>query len=365
VTHRPIRTLEVTGSPGAIGHAHGLAFAEEIRAYADERVHLVCSGLWSGGPMERGDVLEIAAECLPAHRAFSEPLHEELLALAEAAALTPAEAVVVGGFTDFVDTVRASVGGPHPATVFEDDCTAVIVPDRRASGVGLLGQTWDMHDSATEHVILLRLAPEHAPAALVFTTVGCVGQIGMNSAGVCVGINNLTAADGRTAVTWPTVVRGMLTCESADDALAVLLGADLAGGHNYLIFDSSGTGYNVEAMPSERAVTELGDEALVHTNHTIAPAASAHEAERPEELVANSRRRLETAARLLDTDVVTVPDLMELTREPDAICQRAHDPFRIESSGAAIMRPGTGEFWACWGRPEDNEYQHFSLEGVT
>ena len=72
----------------------------------------------------------------------------------------------------------------HPASVTEDDCTAFVVPDTRADGAGMVGQTWDMHDTATDHVVLARLRPDDGPDALVFTTVGCLGQIGMNEAGV-------------------------------------------------------------------------------------------------------------------------------------------------------------------------------------
>ena len=54
-----------------------------------------------------------------------------------------------------------------------------------------------MHDSATPHVILLRSRPADAPDFLCFTTVGCVGMIGLNEAGVAVGINNLLGADGQ------------------------------------------------------------------------------------------------------------------------------------------------------------------------
>ena len=115
-----------------------------------------------------------------------------------------------------------------------------------------------MHDTATDHVVLARLRPDDGPDALVFTTVGCLGQIGMNSAGVSVGINNLTGNDGRFGVTWPTVVREMLAQPTAADALDVLLRADLAGAHNYLILDAGGRGYNVEAMPSARPVRGSG-----------------------------------------------------------------------------------------------------------
>ena len=145
-------------------------------------------------------------------------------------------------------------------------------------------QTWDMHDSATEHVLLLRLAPDDAPNAMVFTTTGCLGQLGMNAEGVCVGINNLTSVDGTLGVTWPTVVRAMLRSSTAEEALAILLGVNLAGAQ---------------------------------------------------------------------------------TRDPTAICQLATPPYHVESSGGVIMRPSTGDFWACWGPPIDNDYQAFRMRHNT
>ena len=357
----PIRTVEAAGSPEAIGHAHGSAHAAEIQQYASERLALVTSGLWSGGPLSDEEVRAIADSMLPAHATFDADLHTEMMAMAEAAGITPADAIIAGGFTDFVDTVRAVVGGPTPVTVQEDDCTAVIVPDSRANGAGVFGQTWDMHDTATDHVILLRVAPNDAPAATVFTTTGCLGQIGMNSEGVCVGINNLVCLDGQRGVTWPTVVRAMLKTSNADEALDVLKSASLAGAHNFLIFDRHGAGYNVEAMPTVLDAQPLQAEPLVHTNHTLAASTTEVQAPKDAGLLASSDIRLKTAEDLLLEGTIDAERVMQLTREPDAICQRAEDPYHIESSGAAVMRPSTGDFWACWGRPEDNEYEHFSV----
>ncbi len=343
---------------------HGRAYADEIRHYADERIALVESGLWSGGPLDRADVLDLAASTLPAHERHSAELHAELCGIATGAGLTPAEAVVVGGFTDFVDTVRAAVGGAHPPTVLEDDCTAVIVPDQRADGgAGFYAQTWDMHDTATDHVLLLRLVPDDGPPALVFTTTGCLGQIGMNAEGVCVGINNLTTTDGRPGVTWPSVVREVLTTSSAKDGLVAIERADLAGAHNFCVFDREGEGYNIEAMPSVRPVTELADEALTHTNHTLDGDAGLVEGERPPELQAGSVRRLDTARGLVDRDGITAEDLMELTREAGSICQVPREPYFVETSGATVMRPKTLDFWATWGPPSHNGFQHVPFPG--
>lgn len=357
----PIRVLDVSGSPEAIGHAHGSAYADEIRVYTADRVALVASGSWSGGPIDPADVLDIAESMLPAHESFDADLYAEMVSMAEAAGITPAEAVVVGGFTDFVDTVRAVVGGIAPVSVVEDDCTATIVPDGRAGGSGFLAQTWDMHDTATDHVLLLRLQPDDAPSALVFTTTGCLGQIGMNSEGVAVGINNLTGLDGTRGVAWTSVVRAMLKTATADEALRVLLDADLAGAHNFLIFDAHGAGYNVEAMPSARPVETLAHDPIVHTNHAIDPVAMAVHAEKHPIQLDSSTRRLEHARELLADGVIDADRLMAMTRDEDAICQVSIEPFHVESSGAAVMRPRTREFWACWGRPAENEYQRISL----
>ena len=357
-----IRVLDVSGSPTQIGSRHGEAYAEEIRKYANERVDLVTSGLWSGGPLTRADVLEVAESMIGAHELFDPALFEEMTAMAEAAGISVPEAIIVGGFTDFVDTVRAVVGGPMPTEVIEDDCTAMIIPDGRASGHGILGQTWDMHDSATEHVILLRTRPDDAPAALIFTTTGCLGQIGMNELGVSVGINNLVGTDGTRGVTWPSVVRAMLKTETAAEAKDLLLGADLAGAHNFLIFDRHGEGYNVEAMPSTRPIIQLQEDPIVHTNHTVLPEATAVQADKAPGLMDSSSSRFDTATALLADGEIDVDRVMQVTRDPDAICQTAVDPHHIESSGAAVMRPATGDFWACWGRPIENEFEKISWE---
>jgi isopenicillin-N N-acyltransferase-like protein len=274
---------------------------------------------------------------LPAHRSFDLDLYEEMEAMARAAGISPAEAVIVGGFTDFVDVLRA--GGATGLTE-EDDCTAVVVPDELAGGAGFLAQTWDMHDSATEHVTLIRVAPPSGPGALVFSTVGCLGQIGMNQAGIAVGINNLTATNGQIGVTWPFVVRKAL--------------------------DESGTGYNIEAMPGYRAMTRMEREPLVHTNHCLDTEARLLEAPRPGDLMKSSVDRLATATELLAKwaatgDALTVQHMIDLTREPEVICRRSTPPYHNESSGAAVMRPGTGEFWACWGVPADNQFEAFKV----
>ncbi|HJU52617.1 MAG TPA: C45 family peptidase [Acidimicrobiia bacterium] len=356
---RPIRLLELDGDAEHRGGVHGAAFHSEIRRYTQERVRLASNGSWAGRPATAEDAIALATETLDAHRRYDPDLYEEMEAMARAGGISAPEAVIVGGFTDFVDIVRAAGSSSVPE---EDDCTAVIVPDDLADGAGWLAQTWDMHDSATEHVVMLQIETPGAPAALVYSTVGCLGQIGMNEAGIAVGINNLTAANGRVGVTWPFVVRKALRQSSLDEALACVLEADLAGGHNYLLLDDTGNGFNVEAMPGYRAVTKLEGAPLVHTNHCLDPEARMYEATRPRDLQASSEARLETATRFLGAiSSVGEADLMALTREPGAVCRRSEAPYHTESSGAVLMQPRTGRVLACWGIPADNEFEEFKV----
>lgn len=362
-----IRVLKLSGSPYEMGFQHGSACRDAIHHFAEERVRLSGDPLWTGRTLPRREVLALAERCLDEHRRYAPELVDELRGMADATGLTVAELVVVNGFTDFIDTVYNmgyDAGTPVQPTapVGADNCTAFLVPDRLAEGSkGFFGQTWDMHDSATPHVVLLRGEPENAPAFLAFSTVGCVGMIGMNDAGVAVGINNLLGTDGQVGVTWPFVIRKMLTQTDAPGALSALTSAKLAGAHNYLIMDAAGRGYNVEAHATTRHVTELGGEALIHTNHCLFDATRAVERTRDPHSQASSEARLTRAEALLARARVTAEDLQALTRDEEAVCVRSTPPKHVETCGAAIMRPATGDFWAVWGLPAENAYEHFTV----
>jgi len=362
---KQIRILKSGGTPYDIGYKHGSTYRELIRAFARDRVELVSSGVWTGGKVvPRAEVLEIAAACIDAHGEYSPELFEELRGLADAADLSLSEMIIVGGFTDFIDVIYNihHQWGEKLTSLPIDDCTAFLVPDSHAEGAGgFFGQTWDMHDTATQYVIMLQVEPDNAPNALVFTTTGCVGQIGMNEHGIAVGINNLMGADGQTGVTWPFVVRKVLLQENIEDALKCITEANLAGAHNYLLFDKHGNGYNIEAMSSMTHVEKLEEHSIVHTNHCLIPETRALSQERPKASQESSEMRLSRAYDLLKNPAVTANDLMALTADEPTICVSASPPLHVESCGAAIMRPSTGEMWAVWGKPSENSYERFTI----
>lgn len=381
-----LRVLPLAGSPYEMGYAHGSAYAADIQKLTEERMRLATMPFWTGG---RGASLEevVAAgkACLTAHEEYSPVLMDEMRGMAEATSLGLNELVIMNGFTDFIDTIAAlpptgaaqnglNIHGAATAeSIDAGGCTAFLVaPGASANGQPWIGQTWDMHASATPHVILLDMTPDDAPALLAFTITGCVGMIGINEHGVAVGINNLQASDGRPGVHWPYVVREMLAQRTVDAALHELQRAPLSGAHNYVLMgystDGDLRGYNIEAGSTYKAITPLASEpsgVFVHTNHCLAPEMAAVERVKKAMALESTTTRYSQASRILATDqgMVTLDSLMAMTRHEEpgtfSICAHTRPDYDVETSGAAIMSPATRELWAAWGAPNVNPYEHF------
>ncbi|RJS93072.1 C45 family peptidase [Salinisphaera sp. Q1T1-3] len=357
--------LQIGGTPAAMGRTHGSAYRDDIARFAAERVAAAGDARWIGTDVSRADVLALAEACLPAHHDYAPALFTELAALAEAAGLSTAEALIVSGFTDFLDTAHAVFGaGAAPASPTADQCTAMMVPPQRsATGGPLFAQTWDMHESATAHVVMLDGRPDDAPRFKLFTSRGCLGMIGMNEAGITVGINNLSGADGRHGVTWNFVVREVLAGTTFAAARRALDRAPLAGAHNYLLMAPSGEGINVEATATTRVVTTLTDTPIVHTNHCMAEATRRHERQRLAASQRSSSRRLARAQSLLaDSPSITIDTLAAITRDTNDICYPPTPLYGMTTCGAVLADPTARRLWALRGRPSEQRYHGFDVD---
>ena len=341
--------VKLNGTHFDVGYQHGEQFAEAIQMFAEQRIGLCMDQSHTGHSLPRERVLALAEACVMEHEQYAPDLMDELRGMAQATGLSLAELVIVNGYTDMIDTVYA-----------DEDCTAFMIPNHLSrDGHGFYGQTWDMNVDAIPYVVLLHGEVPDKPAFLTFTVMGCVGMIGMNEAGIAVGINNLSARDGQIGVTWPFVVRRILEQTTLEDALACITEAKLAGAHHYMLLDSSGAGYSVEAMPTAYHIQPLADDSLIHTNHCLYAPTQHVERERPPE--STSLIRLEQATTLLQQGAVDVQALMTLTRAEHVAATHPKPPFNVASCGAAIMQPGTGKFWAVQGLPTENAYQLFRI----
>ncbi len=355
-----IRTLSIGGDPYSMGHKHGQAYADDIGRLTEHRMSLCSSHDWAHAGAHRSVIFELAQRLMPYHHRFDEALCAELEGISDGSGVPMPELMVMNGFTDFVDVLHQHIvddpGG----------CTAVLTaPNQSPTGHGYLAETWDMHTGATPFVLMLDAHPDGQPAFSTFTLNGCVGMIGMNELGIAVGINNLYTKEGKRGVTWPFVVRKMLAQQTLGEAMKVLDDADLAGAHNYLVMGPDGHGFNVEAAPGIRAATPLTTTYL-HTNHCFDAEMIHIERPRTPQARQSTVTRLDQAHEFINANAgqITPDVLMDFTRirkdEGFSICQSPVEGYDVETSGAVIMSPHTGEMWALWGRPSENEFERFT-----
>jgi hypothetical protein len=154
--------------------------------------------------------------------------------------------------------------------------------------------------------------------------------------------------------------------DNLEDALACICDAPLMGGHNYLLMDGEGRGYNVEAMATKQIITPLEAGALAHANACLHPDTQAVQRPLSDELIEDSHARVNRArGHLQQKSDLTVHDMIALQRNRDdggySVCSMAEAPFFSETCAAVVMKPATRELWACWGLPNQGEYEHFQL----
>jgi isopenicillin-N N-acyltransferase-like protein len=221
-----MRIVRLPASASAFerGVQHGRAWAEPIAEIARIRMRLVRE---QAGFRSDDEVLRVAKRHLPKLAAYDEALSQELLGIAKGAGLDAAAIVVLNHYTDLKDLHAGAI---------DEDCSAITAGTREGA---LLGQTWDMHGSASPYVSMLHVPPlGDRPEAWLLSIVGCLGMAGMNAHGVGITINNLRSNDARVGLVWPALVRRVLAERTAEAAARVVETAPLGSGHHYLVADA-------------------------------------------------------------------------------------------------------------------------------
>jgi isopenicillin-N N-acyltransferase-like protein len=352
-----LRTLTLTGlDPAAHGEQHGEAFRDDIQAAFELRLRLT---LERTDLETRDNVLELARHHLEPLRAFDADLYAELCGIARGAGLSPEAVVVLNHYTDLRDLglkdLRRLRGDP-------DGCSAWFVDDGEPAGERFLGQTWDMHGSATPYALLLTV-PHARGTQVFFTITGCLGMTGMSSWGTALTINNLNSTDATVGVVWPAMVRRCVKQPTAREALHVAMSGPIGSGRHYIFADeheayaieTSGTVKKQVWSHTHRTSTEheAKPASWFHTNHCLDASVAAHNrvlpnsttVQRYEALKAReqSGRRPRTPRALYDAFAdVSLP------------WDRAR-PDEVATCGALVMDIRRRQALACIGLPAEHE----------
>ena len=352
-----LRTLTLTGlDPARHGEQHGEAFRDDIRAAFELRLRLTIE---KTDLQTRENVLELARHHLEPLRAFDADLHAELCGIARGAGLLPEEVVVLNHYTDLRDLGLKDLSRLRGDT---DGCSAWFVDDGKAGGERFLGQTWDMHGSATPYALLLTV-PHARGTQVFFTITGCLGMTGLSSWGTALTINNLNSTDATVGVVWPAMVRRCVKQPTAREALQVAMKGPIGSGRHYIFADDH-EAYAIETSGTRKK--QVWSHTLwTSTEHTAKAASWYHTNHCLDASIAEQSRVLPTSTTLQRFAALEARERSgRRPQTPNALYDAFADvslpwdatkPDDVATCGAFVMDIRRRRALACIGLPAEHE----------
>jgi len=350
--------LKISGNPYERGASHGRARSACIRAHLNSwRAALGEAGI--GEPESYVSEFLRKTDFLPAIREHVPHLLLEVEGIA-AGAEADFDQVLALQFMDEEWAFRA-----RRFATDREKCSSAAFAG--ADGSTLIGQNMDLPGYTEGHQLLLQIDGfEDTPAALVFSTAGMIGLMGVNAAGIGVCVNSLPqlpCAD--TGVPVAFVLRKLLETRSLAEAAALVCVLPHATNQHYLIaepgavrsFEASAAGVT-EYMPPNRS-------RVLHTNHPLATSCREENTYRE-----NSEARLGSLLNRLTLREVALEDLKAALSAFDhplhPVC-RLHDAasgLKSFTTGSMVSRLSprseTIESWVSAG-PPSRGYEKFLL----
>jgi len=361
-SHPDIPVLDLSGTPGQIGAAHGEAQRQRIREHVDRFL----------GNLLGNAVLTLNEETLWArwagqvaiNQAQAPALVEEMHGIARGAALPFERIFLLNSLLDLNSFRYQPMADNFPG------CSTFAVTAEAGTGKTLIGQTYDMAEFHQDYLLLMRLRPPAGPRQLVFSFAGIVGAAGLNEAGLAVNINYLSPTDVGLGRLHSVVVRQILGSTQLADALTHPVVPPRAGGAHFLVADQDGDIVSIETTARRHHVFHPEGNALGHTNHYLSPWLKEHEYIRSGSIGSSIARH--TALRRYfqqHGERLTVDSLMELTRNhtsyPRSICAHggAHEAMgaRGRTVSAIVQVPVDRQMYITQGCACENEYHPVAL----
>jgi len=364
-----LRAVELAGTPREMGRQFGEALRDQTRQFTEERLgRCIEAAAEAGLPVQRPLVLDVCGRMLEAHRRYDEAVWEEMEGIAEGAGISPELLMICNGLTDVQDAVLAAAGAEWARAGAGDTggCTSWMAAEEATeAGKTLMGQTWDMHASAVDYIVVVKRKPNRGPATISMTTAGCLSLIGINSAGVAIGNNNLKPIDAMCGVIYLAMIHKALGQRHTAEAINAITLADRCSGHNYYLAGRDGEIVDIETTAAAFEVIQPAGATYAHTNHYLTP--RLQKLEQPEAVNASTTWRLTRMLHILAEQAgqITAEQMMRAMSDSSGqgecrIC-RIDPEDRSPTCGAAVLSPQTQQMWVVRGRPEPERFVEFAL----
>ena len=251
---------------------------------------------------------------------------------------------------------KGGAPGKSPAA---DHCTTFAVTNADTTLLGH-NEHWLAQDPYV--AVVIEKPDDGRPGWLAApVNVCCLPASGLNSNGVAMGIQSLSAQDDREGVPRVLVSRHTLEASDVADAAARAGMAGRSGGYGYVVAGRDGQAVIETSATSEAIARE--PRACVHTNHYLDPGLAAS-GRKPSE---GSKGRLSAMKEaIMGTPPATPEDAMGLLRDVDWAYQAGPDDSpdddeAIVYSFVAELR--SGRMWVALGDPKNTPYEEVDLPG--
>lgn len=341
-----LNVLEVHGDPYQRGYQHGTAFKEEIRSFLEDdlaRINKV-----RPQALSKAQALDIVQRSIPFLEKDIPALSQEIFGLAQGANIPYAEAVLLQLRRELIAEGL--------------ECTALMGKD--ASHRRFIAQNVDLPGNLKDLGLILKVNAheENEPDVLLYTHIGLIGYLGLNSYQIGIGLNMVLSRGWREGVPPYLLIRHLLHQRSVDDCLHEIRRIRRASSRNLLLCDRE-QAVDVEmTVQEERYIRQ--ENGIVHTNHYL------HDDFIRQDRLANpsgSRSRLQRARELWQNDAAgSLATLQRILQDhqtpPTHICAHGSgEPDRGETVASVILYPEDGMLYAAKGNPCASTYHKFTL----
>jgi len=157
--------------------------------------------------------------------------------------------------------------------IFTDECsTLVALPGATKNNSTILAQNWDWNKEIESCQVILKIAQrENIPSIVTFTEAGQLAKIGMNSAGIGLVVNTLSADRAMVGIPWIFISRRILESSRLTQAMGRLLDSPKGHSMNFLIAHEDGEAVDIETSCIENHIIFPKKNSMAHTNHYIEP----------------------------------------------------------------------------------------------
>jgi len=348
-----------SGSPRDRGNEYGRSFSDLINRLVQSHYSFY-SRIFH---MDKTEALREARKYIPFIENYSPEIAEEILGTAEGAGLAHEELVLVIAFPEI-----------YYPRLFQR-CTAFALGgDATIGGEVYVGQNedegldpWLNGDCA----VLLAVKRKNGPDVLTYSYAGIPSLKGMNSAGLAMCINAVICEQAKLGVPSTVITREVLYQKSIGDAITAIARATRANSLNFVIADTNGELYDIEATPNDYDY-QYSDSIIVHSNHFLSQRMRI-DRDFIKEKSGDTCVRLNRMRKLLEARRGRIDDrvLMEVLRDhvnyPNSICRHPNpaepEALRGKTLDSMIWIPRRKETWLAKDPPCESKYYKYSIDG--